>query len=287
MAKFSSTKRMKELINAESNVMDTVELQLYGVQAYHVDCESEYNVIIRAERHYNGRYYFVTREGYQVAWSILDKEQVEKICEDMLDQIAQDELETIKAVNRLQNNGTTFVRAEIMNAVFNLADEVNVPCHILTSGTDEQNNVLYHVSLGTTASEGQRIAKEQREKREQAQEAAESTEQAADHREPAEAENNSINNKSIGENNMYYQVKSQESKMAEFMVDNNIATDEEIQLVTNINGWKVETLLDILRVRTGYRSIEQALSSEPENYRDNYGYFTDEEDEEDEEQENI
>lgn len=84
-------------------------------------------------------------------------------------------------------------------------------------------------------------------------------------------------------------MKSLEAKMADFIVDNCIATEAELELVTNINGWKVETLLDILRVRTGYRSIEQALFSEPENYRDNYGYFTepDEEDEEDEEQENI
>ena len=79
-------------------------------------------------------------------------------------------------------------------------------------------------------------------------------------------------------------MKSLESRMADFIVENNIATEAELQLVTNINGWKVETLLDIIRVRTGYRSVEQALMSEPENYRDIDGYWTDTEDTDEEEQ---
>jgi len=41
----------------------------------------------------------------------------------------------------------------------------------------------------------------------------------------------------------------------------NIATEEEIALVTSINGDNEETYNDILFVRTGYRSIEQ-LSNE-------------------------
>lgn len=36
-----------------------------------------------------------------------------------------------------------------------------------------------------------------------------------------------------------------------------IATEEEIELVTNINGYSEETALDILYVRTGYRSFDQ------------------------------
>ena len=36
-----------------------------------------------------------------------------------------------------------------------------------------------------------------------------------------------------------------------------IATNEEMQLVTDINGYSVETLNDVLYARTGYRSLKQ------------------------------
>ena len=38
-----------------------------------------------------------------------------------------------------------------------------------------------------------------------------------------------------------------------------IATEEELQLVTCINGYNEEALNDIVYARTGYRSIEQFL----------------------------
>ena len=44
------------------------------------------------------------------------------------------------------------------------------------------------------------------------------------------------------------------------LVDNGIATYEEISLVTNINGYTYETLYDILFARTGYRTIEQLIT---------------------------
>lgn len=43
----------------------------------------------------------------------------------------------------------------------------------------------------------------------------------------------------------------------ETLVDYSIATEEEIRLVTNINGYNEQALLDILYCRTGYRSFEQ------------------------------
>lgn len=48
----------------------------------------------------------------------------------------------------------------------------------------------------------------------------------------------------------------------ELLTENSIATDSEIELVTCINGYSEESLLDILFARTGYRSIEQILDSE-------------------------
>jgi hypothetical protein len=43
----------------------------------------------------------------------------------------------------------------------------------------------------------------------------------------------------------------------DFLIDYNIATEEEIQLVCDIDGKSVRTLNDILFARTGYRSIDQ------------------------------
>ena len=46
------------------------------------------------------------------------------------------------------------------------------------------------------------------------------------------------------------------------LVDDGIATEEEIQLVTDINGYSVETMLAILYARTGYRNFEQMEDEE-------------------------
>ena len=43
----------------------------------------------------------------------------------------------------------------------------------------------------------------------------------------------------------------------EMLVDMEIATEEELQLVTSINGYNIDTLNDVIYVRTGYHDIEQ------------------------------
>ena len=43
----------------------------------------------------------------------------------------------------------------------------------------------------------------------------------------------------------------------EKLVDYGVATEEEIQLVTSINGYSENTLNDILYCRTGYGDFEQ------------------------------
>lgn len=47
--------------------------------------------------------------------------------------------------------------------------------------------------------------------------------------------------------------------MFELLVEGGIATEEEVQLVTSINGWNEETMEDILFVRTGYHFFTQLL----------------------------
>lgn len=45
--------------------------------------------------------------------------------------------------------------------------------------------------------------------------------------------------------------------MWQWLVDLDIATDDELQLITDINGYKMQTLNDVLYARTGYRDREQ------------------------------
>lgn len=79
-----------------------------------------------------------------------------------------------------------------------------------------------------------------------------------------------------------------ESLLYDFIVDNNIATVDEVELVTNINGYSEESLNDIIHCRTEYHDVPQLYACEPEGY-----YFSDElleeydllDEEEDEEEE--
>lgn len=43
------------------------------------------------------------------------------------------------------------------------------------------------------------------------------------------------------------------------IVEHGIATEEELELVTAINGFHNDALNDVIYVRTGYRNIEQLL----------------------------
>jgi hypothetical protein len=52
------------------------------------------------------------------------------------------------------------------------------------------------------------------------------------------------------------------------LVDGGIATDNEIGLVTYINGYSVETMEDILYARTGYRDFDQFTGEDSEDSED-------------------
>jgi len=45
----------------------------------------------------------------------------------------------------------------------------------------------------------------------------------------------------------------------DYIIDSGIATQEELELVTNINGYTIETLNDVIYARTGYNDIEQLI----------------------------
>lgn len=46
----------------------------------------------------------------------------------------------------------------------------------------------------------------------------------------------------------------------DLLINYNVATDNELRLVTAINGYNEEALLDVLYARAGLRSIEQLLN---------------------------
>ena len=52
------------------------------------------------------------------------------------------------------------------------------------------------------------------------------------------------------------------TQMQDYLIDYKIATEQEISLVTSINGYNEDAMLDILYVRTGLRSFEQLIEEE-------------------------
>lgn len=64
----------------------------------------------------------------------------------------------------------------------------------------------------------------------------------------------------------------------EYLVEMEIATEEELSLVTDINGYNEETLNDVIYARTGYHDIEQYLECED---TDTYNEYFGEDSEED------
>lgn len=49
------------------------------------------------------------------------------------------------------------------------------------------------------------------------------------------------------------------AKLWNFILTNNIATEDELDLVTDINGYNEEALNEIIYSRTGYRDYEQCM----------------------------
>ena len=49
-----------------------------------------------------------------------------------------------------------------------------------------------------------------------------------------------------------------------YLVDSGIATEQELILVTSINGYNMESLNDVIYARTGYRNAEQLQEEETE-----------------------
>lgn len=54
----------------------------------------------------------------------------------------------------------------------------------------------------------------------------------------------------------------QRDSLWDYLESELIATEEELQLITKINGFKLETMEAVLYARTGYRSLDQVTDME-------------------------
>lgn len=52
-------------------------------------------------------------------------------------------------------------------------------------------------------------------------------------------------------------MKKTEDLLWDFIRDNEIATEEELSLVTSINGYNEESMMNVIFARTGLRTIDQ------------------------------
>ena len=52
-------------------------------------------------------------------------------------------------------------------------------------------------------------------------------------------------------------IEQEYNELWDLLIEHNIATQDELNLISYINGWKLETLEDVLYVRTGYRDLKQ------------------------------
>jgi len=52
----------------------------------------------------------------------------------------------------------------------------------------------------------------------------------------------------------------------EFMLTNEIASEETLDIITSINGYNIDTLNDVLYCQSGYHDFEQLYECEEENF---------------------
>ena len=50
---------------------------------------------------------------------------------------------------------------------------------------------------------------------------------------------------------------SEVNELWEELIERGIATEEQLQLITNVNGYSIQTLEDVLYCQTGYRTLDQ------------------------------
>ena len=59
-----------------------------------------------------------------------------------------------------------------------------------------------------------------------------------------------------------FDINEKENAIYDFIIENGLASEETLQVVTWINGYSVETLNDVIYATTGYRSMDQYIECE-------------------------
>jgi hypothetical protein len=54
----------------------------------------------------------------------------------------------------------------------------------------------------------------------------------------------------------------QVAKLFSKLIDLNIATENELKLITGVNGYSIDTLNSVIYYKTGYRDLEQYEEAE-------------------------
>lgn len=74
----------------------------------------------------------------------------------------------------------------------------------------------------------------------------------------------------------------EEQEIYDYLLEMGIASEEELDIITGINGFSEETLNSVIYYKTAYQDIEQYLECEDkEKYEEFYGDNEEDEDEED------
>lgn len=117
-----NVENLKAAIKAD--YYNEIELVKYGIQVYAAALTGdEYSVIVMAYKT-GGRYYFETREGYRLPWSVMDPDTLATACRDFLDQMTADENTNDEAENVTTKEHATAAR--VATICENIAEAVGV-----------------------------------------------------------------------------------------------------------------------------------------------------------------
>lgn len=137
MKKQTNISALKELVN--NNVLDRVELRMYGVQAYNIAEGEEYTVIVRFEKQ-RGRYYFVDRDGRRFLASHYDR--AEFVAGEMLEVIAEERSAAQHAAEQVKASGSVAVCSSLCSLFFEECDRLNINVKSTAVGVDNLGRML-------------------------------------------------------------------------------------------------------------------------------------------------
>lgn len=142
MKKQTNISLLKELVN--NNVLESVKLRRYGVQAYNIAKGEEYTVIIKYARQ-GGRYYFIDRDGRRFLASHYDR--AEFVAGEMLEIIAEERAAAMHAADQVETFGSVLVCASLLDLFFEECDRRNIKVASSETCVDDLARMLTRYDL--------------------------------------------------------------------------------------------------------------------------------------------